>query len=314
MAGKSTGVHGAGRKVPDLVRGEIGRRFKVLRNRAGLGMQEAADQLQRGRSTIQRIEDGEEAVRFKDSDVKAMLELYEASEEETQLMLALTAETRKVKGAPKNWFHAYTDTEIPDWFRPYMRLESEAETIREYAGETVPGILQTRQYAETMMRRPEGYLTDEQDIEQRVKVRMERQGLLTKPRAPRMEFILSQAVLLRAPDGSEAAVEQLRHLATIGERANVSVRVVRFKAGIHGGMAASPFSLLDFPNHPVTGGPLSPATAYFESLRGAMYIREPEDVEDYRKAWADLVKRSLDEEASKELITDVIKEYTGDTS
>lgn len=62
-----------------LVRRHIGRRFVALRAQAGITQEQAAVALQRGRATLGRIEDGDERVRFRDVDVRAMVELYQAS-------------------------------------------------------------------------------------------------------------------------------------------------------------------------------------------------------------------------------------------
>jgi hypothetical protein len=290
-----------------LLRRYIGRRFTALRNRAGLTQDQAADALQRGRATIGRIEDGDERVRFRDIDVKAMLELYQASQEDSELLLALTAETRN--GRKKSWWHDYTDTALPDWFELYVLLEDNAQTIRDYEPELIPGLLQTRAYAEHVMSTPVGYL-DEGEIQRRVTVRMERQSLLTRPRAPHLDVILNEAVLHRLVGGAEVMAEQLNHLLEVTQRANVSVRILPWSAGVHGGMAASAFSMLDFPTDPHTGEQLEPPLAYVDTLTGAMYLNKPGEVSAYQLVWDDLGKRALDGASSREMITTALEGLT----
>jgi len=290
-----------------LLRRYIGRRFTALRNRAGLTQDQAAEALQRGRATIGRIEDGDERVRFRDIDVKAMLDLYQAPPEDRELLLALTAETRN--GRKKSWWHDYTDTELPEWFELYVLLEDSALTIRDYEPELIPGLLQTRAYAEHVMRTPAGYL-DEEEIQRRVTVRLERQSLLTRPRAPHLDVILNEAVLHRPVGGAEVMAEQLEHLLEVTQRANVSVRILPWSAGVHGGMAASAFSMLDFPTDPHTGEPLEPPLAYVDTLTGAMYLNKPGEVSAYQLVWDDLGKRALDGTASRKLITTVLEGLT----
>jgi len=290
-----------------LLRRYIGRRFTALRNRAGLTQDQAADALQRGRATIGRIEDGDERVRFRDIDVKAMLELYQASQEDSELLLALTAETRN--GRKKSWWHDYTDTALPDWFELYVLLEDNAQTIRDYEPELIPGLLQTRAYAEHVMSTPVGYL-DEGEIQRRVTVRMERQSLLTRPRAPHLDVILNEAVLHRLVGGAEVMAEQLNHLLEVTQRANVSVRILPWSAGVHGGMAASAFSMLDFPTDPHTGEQLEPPLAYVDTLTGAMYLNKPGEVSAYQLVWDDIGKRALDGASSREMITTALEGLT----
>jgi transcriptional regulator with XRE-family HTH domain len=290
-----------------LLRRYIGRRFRALRLRADLTQEEAAAALDRGRATLSRIEDGDDRIRFREVDVRAMLTLFKATDDETELLLALTAETRN--GRRKSWWHDFTETALPAWFGLYVTLEDSAEKISQYVAELVPGLLQTRAYAEQVIKVPSGYVGDE-EVERRVRVRMERQSLLTRPRAPHLSVVLNEAVLHRPVGGTEVMAEQLEHLVEITKRANVSVRILPFAAGVHGGMAAcGPFTLLDFPVDP-QGEPLEPPLAYAETLTGAMYLNKPEEANAYRLAWKDIEERALDKKESRAFIEKVQEGYT----
>ncbi|MEU3455259.1 helix-turn-helix transcriptional regulator [Micromonospora sp. NPDC006766] len=292
---------------PPLLRRYIGRRLEALRRKTGLTQEQAAERLQKGRATIARMEEGHEGVRFRDVDIRALLEIYNATEEDADLLLALTAETRN--GRRKSWWHDYTETALPTWFGLYVSLEDSAETIRQYESELIPGLLQTPTYAEQVARVPAGYVPEE-EIQRRVEVRVERQSLLTRPRAPHLRVVLNQAVLHRPVGGNQAMAEQMTHLVEIAVKANVSIRIVPFSAGVHGGMAAcGPFTLLDFPADQ-RGEPLEPPLAYAETLTGAIYLHKPDEVSAYRLAWADLEKRALNQQASTRLILDAQKGYT----
>jgi transcriptional regulator with XRE-family HTH domain len=285
------------------LRRHIGRRFAALRLKASLTQEQAANALQRGRATLGRIEEGDERVRYRDVDVRAMLELYGASKEDGDLLLAMTAETRN--GRRKSWWHDYTQTALPEWFGLYVQLEDSAETIRQYEPELVPGLLQTRAYAEQVTRVPEGYISAE-EIERRVSVRMARQSLLSRPRAPHLGVILNEAALHRLVGGPEVMAEQFRHLLDVIQRGNVSVRVLPFAAGVHGGMASA-FTVLGFPKDRQTDEPLEPPLAYVDTLTGAMYLDKADEVSAYALAWRDLGHRALDEPSSKMMITNALE-------
>lgn len=291
-----------------LLRRHIGRQFVRLRDRAGLTQQQAADALQRARATLGRIEDGDERVRFRDIEVRAMLELYKASPEDAELLMALTAETRN--GRRKSWWHDYTETALPNWFGLYVVLEDSAQSICQYEPENIPGLLQTRTYAEQVTSTPAGYITEE-EIQRRVNVRLDRQSLLTSLRAPHLSVVLNEAVLHRPVGGPSVMAEQFEHLLEVTQQARVSVRVLPWSAGVHGGMGASAFSLLDFPTDPRTGEPLEPPLAYVDTLTGAMYLNKPDEVSAYRLAWEDLDKRALNEAESRKMITAALKGLTG---
>jgi transcriptional regulator with XRE-family HTH domain len=287
-----------------LVRRHIGRRLIALRTAAGLTQDQAARRLERSRATISRIEEGDEGVRFREIDVRQMLDVYGADEQDREVLLALTAETRN--GRRKSWWHDYTETELPSWFGLYVLLEDAAEVIRQYEPELLPGLLQTRAYAEAIARVPAGML-DEPEIQRRARVRMERQSLLSRPRAPRLEVVISEAALHRVA-AADLATEQLQQLLDVTQRVNVIVRVLPWSAGIHGGMASGVgFSLLRFPRDPVSGDAMEPPLAYVESPTGAMYLTKPEEVSVYDLIWADLETRALDPEGTRQLIITLLK-------
>ncbi|WP_240762638.1 helix-turn-helix transcriptional regulator [Micromonospora sp. HM134] len=289
-----------------LLRRRIGRKLTALRKEAGLSQEKAAALLQRSPATIHRIEAGDHRVKFRDIEVKAMCELYEASADDRADLLALAAETRS-SGASA-WWHDYTNTSLPSWFGLFVRLEASAERSREYEPESMPGLLQIREYAREVTGVPRG-LINEAEVDRQVNFRMERQRLLVAPRPPYLEFILSEAVLRRAVGGREVMTAQLQHLLDVTRSPSVAVRVLPFDAGVHGGMTSA-FTILEFP--PVTPGstePLEPPLVYVDSLTGALYLDKPTEVAAYELAWNDLASRALDEETSRKLVTEVMEAF-----
>ncbi|MFY1650413.1 helix-turn-helix domain-containing protein [Solwaraspora sp. WMMB762] len=253
-----------------LLRRHIGRWLTVLRESAGISQDAAARALQRGSSTIWRIEAGDERIRFRDVDVDAMCTLYRVSPETRHRLLTMTRETRE---APRRaWWHDYTESALPAWFGLYVSLEDSAAMIRQYEPESVPGLLQVRAYAETVTRLPVGLLTEEQ-IAHRVKVRIERQALLASPRPPHLKVMLNEAVLRREVGGPEVMVEQLQHLLDMTERHSVSVQVIPYTVGAHAGMNSA-FSFLTFPNAPLSPDPVEPPLVYVDTLTGSLYLED----------------------------------------
>jgi transcriptional regulator with XRE-family HTH domain len=291
-----------------LIRRVIGRRFEALRTKAGLSQEAVAKRLDRGRSTVGRIEDGDERIRFRVSDVEAMLDLYNASGEDRAVLLALTAETRN--GVRKSWWHDYTATQIPQWFGLYVSLEESARIIRQHEPELVPGLLQTKEYAEQIMRVPPGFLGEE-EARGRVDARMERQTLLTRPQAPRLEVVLSEGVICRTIGMGNLARAQLQHLLAISQQPNVDLRMLPWAAGVHGGMASSGgFSLLSFPSDPISGNPIEPPLGFVDSPTGAMYLTKPAEVSVYDLIWADLRSNAVDQDATRKAITTALEGLT----
>lgn len=152
-----------------------------------------------------------------------------------------------------------------------------------------------------------GYV-DQAERERRVTVRLARQSLLSRPRAPHLSVILNVAVLHRLVGGADVMAEQFKYLLDVTQRGNVSVRVLPFAAGM---AASTPFSLLDFPADPV-GEVLEPPLAYVDTLTGALYLNKPDESSAYRLIWEDLDDRAIDEAASKKMITTALEELSGD--
>ena len=248
------------------------------------------------------MEDGADNVRFRDIDMRAMLEVYGANTEEAAVILALSAETRN--GKTKGWWHDYT--ELAEWFGLYIVLEDSASSICEYESELIPGLLQTQEYAEAVMRTPSGLVRSD-EIQQRIQVRMERQSVLGRANPPRFDVVLNEAVLRRSVGQPPLMARQLVHLLEVGKRSNVSIRILPFAAGEHGGMSAcNSFMMLDFPDDP-GGEPIEPPTAYVDTLTGAMYLNKPGEYAAYKLVWRDLWKKALSATQSKELIASALE-------
>lgn len=297
-----------------VLRRHIGRQLTRLRESAPavdgkgkprrLSQGEAAQHVGLGRSTLIRMEEGAEGVKFQEPIVRALLELYGTPDADRDLLLALTAETRN--GRKKAWWHDRTETEIPDWFGLYVMLEDSAASIRQYESELVPGLLQIEEYAAGLGRTPVGFVSDDR-IAARVRVRMDRQALLSRPEAPRLEVILNEAVIRRPFGEPEVFRRQLQALLDAADRKGISIRIVPWTAGMHAGMVSGAFTLLDFPKDQ-HGEPLEPSLAYMDTLTGALYLQKPEEVSAYELVWRDLKKAALSTTDSKKLIASAIEE------
>ncbi|GGM49289.1 transcriptional regulator [Micromonospora sonchi] len=290
-----------------MLRRQIGRKFESLRKAAGLTMEQAAEHLDRARATLHRIENGAEHVRFRQADVQQMLDLYGASDDDREVLLALTAATRE----NKNWWHDYIGAGLPRWFQLYIGLEAAASSIRQYEAELVPGLLQTRAYAEQVFKMPGGAIdaADEQEQQRGVQLRVERQTLLTRFSPPQLSVIINEAVLRRPVGNAAIMAEQLHQIAKAAELPNVTVQVLTFSAGLHAGAMAGAFSLLEFPQD-THGREVEPPVAYLDAATGAIYLDKPHETAAYNTIWADMASRTLNESRSKSLIEQVAKEYS----
>ncbi|MFD7121889.1 helix-turn-helix domain-containing protein [Streptomyces sp. NPDC059922] len=281
-------------------RRQLGRNLKELRNRARLTVRAAATKLEWSEAKMWRIETGQTPLRS--LDVQGMCLVYGAPPDLTEALMGLAKETKA-----RGWWHAYGDL-IPEGFDVYVGLEEAAETLALYESDIIPGLLQTEGYAREVIRTHIRGI-DEADLDGRVSLRIERQSLLTRATDPPvLRVALSEAVLRRPVGGRDVMAQQLAHLVYVAELPNVSIRVAPFAAGMHSGVVTGPFIVLRFPVNG-DGVATEPPTVYADGYTGGLYLDKEREVQQYDAAFNGIWAASLDEQASRRLISEVAGSY-----
>lgn len=239
--------------------------LRGMRENAGKTRKDAADWLEVGEPTVSKIELGRQAI--KAPNVRLLCQLYDVDAGTGESLLRLAREANQ-----RGWWTAYRDT-LPEWFRQFVGLEGDAVEFWEYQSEFVPGLLQTRSYIEAITTASRPDIGDD-ELAKVVRVRRERQALLEGAEPPRLNVYLNEAVLRRVVGGPQVMREQLDQLVAASREYRTRVRVVPFSAGAHAAMASS-FVLMQFPDDD------SPAFAYIENDRGAVYQEDPGDIDRY---------------------------------
>jgi len=111
-------------------------------------------------------------------------------------------------------------------FRPFQPHEAAARLIKMFEHSLVPGLFQTRAYAQAILEvNPE---TTAEDVKERVDGRMDRQAILFRgePPPPRVHAILDEQVLHRNVGGPAVMAEQLEHLAELAMMPRISIQVI----------------------------------------------------------------------------------------
>jgi transcriptional regulator with XRE-family HTH domain len=285
MADPSTGS-----TVP---RRQLGRYLRDLRNAAGLTVRDAARALEWSEAKMWRIETGQTSLRS--LDVEAMCRIYGAPPGATAALMSLARETKA-----RGWWQAYGDA-VPEWFDLFVGLEAAASRLLHYQQVLVPGLLQTEDYARTLIRadHPEEH---DAEVDQRVRLRMARQAILRRTvGAPEFRVALNESVLRCPVGGAELMAAQLDRLAAVAELPNVSLRVVPFAAGLYPGIMSGSFEILRFPAG-ADGAESEPPTVYAELFTGAVYLDKPSEIERYSVAFDGIWEQALNESSSGELV------------
>ncbi|MEU5959960.1 helix-turn-helix transcriptional regulator [Micromonospora parva] len=279
---------------------QLGRYLRELRENAYVTVTAAAKELEWSAPRIWRYETGQ--VSMHPNDVAAMCRVYGASPETIETMRALARETKA-----HGWWHSYGEA-IKDWFKLYVGLEAAATRIRKYEVDLVPGLLQTVEYMTEVIATDHPQMS-ESERQAKVDVWLRRQRLLARaiPRAPRLDVILSEAVLRRPLRDPAAMARQLDSLLVSSRQHNIGIRVLPFAAGLVRWAQAGTFTMLDFPSD--VREP-EPTTIYMDGPCGAVYLDKTHEIEIYEDAWRSLGERALSADESRELIAAIAKEMT----
>ncbi|MFJ6137507.1 helix-turn-helix domain-containing protein [Kitasatospora sp. NPDC092286] len=185
----------------------------------------------------------------------------------------------------------------PDKYRRRMELEARAVRIAEYAAHVVPGLVQTRDYARTLLR--EGAPTASADeLAALVAARLSRQDLLRSATPPYLSMILDESVA-RRPIGNPAIMrEQLSALLRAADSPYCALQLLPFSHGAH----------------PLLGGSLSVFTfadgggaAYEESISTGTLLEGREDVIKRQRSYDELRGHALSPRRSAALIREVME-------
>ncbi|MFE4977986.1 DUF5753 domain-containing protein [Kitasatospora sp. NPDC056651] len=127
----------------------------------------------------------------------------------------------------------------------YVAKEREARVIRLFELGVIPGLVQTRAYAEALEAGAvaRGSVTAEQGAE-RLRLLLNRQDRVNRDPAPLVHVVLDESCLRTVVGGGSVMSQQLEHLEKLAQRPNYVVQVAPFDLG-----ALRPFmrsmSLLD---------------------------------------------------------------------
>ncbi|GAA2395576.1 helix-turn-helix domain-containing protein [Dactylosporangium salmoneum] len=255
---------------PTVLRMLLGAHLRRLREAQGVSREDAGWEIRSSESKISRMELGR--VGFKERDVADLLTLYGVDDpEERNRLLALARDANN-----PGWWHRFGDV-LPGWFQSYLGLEAAASLIRTYEVQFVPGLLQTQEYARSVVLLGHGR-AKEDEIERRVELRMQRQQVLTRPDAPRLWVVVDEAALRRPIGGLDIMRGQIEALLEANTSLpNVRLQVIPFNAGGHAA-AGGAFTILRFPDEDL------PDVVYIEQLTSALYLDKRDDVDLYAEA------------------------------
>ncbi|MEU6172907.1 DUF5753 domain-containing protein [Streptantibioticus parmotrematis] len=185
----------------------------------------------------------------------------------------------------------------PDRYRRHMELEARARVIEQYAGQVIPGLVQTEDYARALFRGGNPGASDDR-IEELVNARLSRQELLRGKSSPYLSLILDEASLRRQIGGNDVMRAQLTALIPMVDTPAGVVQVLPFGHGAH----------------PLTGGSMRFLTladrsvvAWDESIDSGILLEDPEVVTAYQRAYDLLKAYAMSPSRTAAFITSVLE-------
>jgi transcriptional regulator with XRE-family HTH domain len=288
------GTDAAQESGPTVLRIVLGTQLRRLREASGITREAAGDAIRASHAKISRLELGR--VGIKERDIEDLLTLYGVTDQAVRHEYLSMVRRANAPG----WWQQYSDL-LPSWFEMYLRLEQAAAFIRTYQVQFIPGLLQTEEYARSVIL--VGHRSESaEEIDRRVYLRISRQKMLTEPGSPKLWAVVDEAALSRPFGSPDVMRSQLQRLLEMSELPNVILQVLPFHRGAHAA-AGGPFTILRFAE------PDLPDIVYLEQLTSAVYLDKRPDVENYLAVMEQVTVQAEPPTRSKDLLHKALKAF-----
>lgn len=284
MSSGTTGV--------DEARNALGKRLRELRVAAKLSGKELAESLSWVGSKVSKIENGKQTPT--DDDIKDWTRATSSEDQTASLLAALHnlelqhAEWQRVlKAGMKS--HQLT----------LSQLDERTKFYRGFENTVIPGLTQTPEYARARFAQVVMVHRVPNDINEAVKVRMQRQEMLYRP-DKRFHFVITEAALRYRLVSPDIMIGQLDRLMAMTSMRNVKLGIIDFKTQYvtdprHG------FWVYD--DHLVQ----------FESYSAEINLRQPQEIELYSGIFEHLAAVASYGSEARAIISRVMHELAGET-
>lgn len=273
---------------PNIRRRRLAHTLRRLREEAHMTLDSAASGAGVPRATLGKLETAE-ARRIRHTHLDALADFYSV-DDETRAALHQLAQESKERGWWSKYRDVFGDRALPDW-------ESEVSMLRAFEGLTVPGLLQTPDYAAAVFRA--GRPVPEEEVQRHVEARMTRREIFNRIKPPHMMAVIDEGALRRLIGGPSVMHEQLTHLQNMALRHNIDIQVLPYDAGAHLALTG-PFTILEFPE------PKDQPIVYVGTATDALFLEQPDELEQYNLAFSNVQGVALSTALSADLIDNLL--------
>jgi transcriptional regulator with XRE-family HTH domain len=273
---------------PTVVGRGLGGELRELRETRKLGLRRVAARLDWQASKLSRMETGVQGIRAE--DVASLLVIYGVTGDERKRLLGMAE-----RSAETGWWEVIGG--LSDESRTLIRLEAEATSIINWQPLLIPGLLQTADYAQAVMR---ACGVADTDAQSRVAARLGRQAILSRAEPPTLQVIVDEMALRRVLGDRRVMARQLQHLVEMVDRPNITLRVVPVAVGGHTGLDGA-FALFDFPRNK--------SVVYLDHKISGLFLEEAPQVAFFRREADRLHEVALGPTESVDLVARVAAEH-----
>ncbi|WP_075738817.1 helix-turn-helix domain-containing protein [Streptomyces acidiscabies] len=280
------------RDNPTVRQARLGAELRKLRERAGRAAREAGGLLSVDQARISHVESGR--IGISEERIRRLASFYECDDE--PLIEALCAISREHRG--QFWWDDYRGM-LPPRFLDIAELEHHATRLRSLQTLTIPGLLQTENYARAVF---SGFLANlpTEEAELRIEHRLKRAAILNRDDPPPFSVVIHEAALRMRYGGRKVVREQLEHLIESSHRPSITLRVM-------------PFTYEDFieVTHPVvyaSGVVPQLDTVQIDSSLGGNYLDADASLKKFARLFDITERESLAPEESRQLIHHIARE------
>lgn len=202
-------------------RSALGKRLRELRTTAGITGRTLAESLSWPASKVSKLENGRQTPTPQDIHDWTRIT---GSETEAEALLA-SLHTLEIQ-------HAEWQRQLRGGLRPHQHelaeIDAKTRTFRVFEPATIPGLLQTTEYARARFAEGVTLFNMPDDIDAAVRTRMQRQELLYR-RDKRFHFVLTEAALRYRRSALDVQVAQLDRLMSLSALPNVRLGIIGFE-------------------------------------------------------------------------------------
>jgi hypothetical protein len=255
---------------------------------AGLNQSDLANVLAWSPSKVSRMISGKRCA--SPEDVSAVLAIGGIVGPKRQELLEMARHATE-----RGWWQDFGDR-LPTELRTLSDHEDSALAITSFENVVIPGLLQTSEYAEGLIKATP--VIPESEIKDRVLARQRRQRIFDRQYPAHFRFFIDEYTVRRTGPGPRIMCGQVHHLLRMSVRPYIEIRVIPDAVGFHAGQ--QPFQLMEFTE-------INPVL-HIENLTSVLFLERSAAIDSYRRNIAALSKVALDEDRSRSWLAEVARQ------